>query len=104
MPDQNTQRPYGFELTAPSGSTLYIRARASPSGWTTYLRRGHGEREIGRPTIAGGRVVLTLPLAELRGAPRLQWTAESSWLRSGVLGTDYAFDAAPHGGAVNFHR
>ena len=104
MPDQNTQLSYGFELTTPSGSTLYLHAQASPSGWTNYLSRGHGERVIGRPAIDGGQVVLTLPLAELRGAPRLQWTLESSWLRSGVLGTDYAFDSAPNGGAASFHR
>jgi hypothetical protein len=104
MPDQNTQLSYGFELTPPSGSTLYVHAQAGPSGWATYLSRGHGEREIGRPTIDGGRVVLTLPVAELRGAPRLQWTLESSWLRSGVLGTSYAFDTAPNGGAASFHR
>jgi hypothetical protein len=104
MPDQNTQLSYGFELTTPSGSTLYIHAQASPSGWVTYLSRGHGERPIGRPTVGGGQVVLTLPLAELRGVPRLQWTLESSWLRSGVLGTDYSFDSAPNGGAVDFHR
>jgi hypothetical protein len=104
MPDQNTQLSYGFELTAPSGSTLYIHAQASPSGWATYLSRGDGERQLGRPAIDGGRVVLRLPLAELRGAPRLQWTLESSWLRSGVLGTDYAFDSAPNGGAASFHH
>jgi hypothetical protein len=104
MPDQNTQLSYGFELTTPSGATLYLHAQASPSGWTTYLSRGHGERVIGRPAIDGGQVVLTLPLAELRGAPRLQWTLESSWLRSGVLGTDYAFDSAPNGGAASFRR
>lgn len=104
MPDRNSQLSYGFELTSPSGSTLYVHAQASPSGWATYLSRGHGERQIGRPSIDGGQIVLTVPLAELHGIPRLQWTLESSWLRSGLLGTDYAFDSAPNGGAVSFHR
>lgn len=104
MPDRNTNLSYGFELTPPSGSTLYVHAQASPDGWTTYLSRGHGQREIGRPTIDGNRVVLTLPVAELQGAQRVQWALESSWLRSGVLGTSYAFDAAPNIGTARFNR
>ena len=39
----------------------------------------------------GARVVLTLPLAGLQGARQVQWALESSWLRSGLLGTSYAF-------------
>jgi hypothetical protein len=104
MPDQNTQLSYGFELTPPSGSTLYVHAQASPDGWTTYFSRGDGQRAIGRPIIDGDRIVLTLPLAELRGAQRLQWALESSWLKSGVLSTSYAFDAAPNIGTARFDR
>ncbi|MGH3361453.1 MAG: hypothetical protein ACRDOM_03255, partial [Nocardioides sp.] len=83
---------------------LYVHAQASPHGWATYLSRGDGQREIGRPTIDGDRVVLTLPLAELRGAQRVQWALESSWLRSTVLGTSYAFDGAPDVGTARFDR
>jgi hypothetical protein len=104
MPDPNTHLSYGFELTPPSGSTFYVHTQASPDGWTTYLSRGHGQREIGRPTIDGPRVVLTLLLAELRGAQRVQWALESSCLRSGVLGTSYAFDSAPNIGTARFDR
>jgi hypothetical protein len=104
MPDRDTQLSYGFELTPTSGSTLYVNAQASPGGWVTYLSRGHSRREIGRPVIDGERVVLTLPLAELGGAQHVQWALESSWLRSGVLGTSYAFDSAPDIGTVSFDR
>ena len=104
MPDRNTQLSYGFEVTPPSGSTLYVHAQASPGGWTTYVSHGNGQRAIDRPTIDGDRIVLTLPLAELRGAQRVQWALESSWLRSGLLGTSYAFDSAPNIGTASFHR
>jgi hypothetical protein len=104
MPDQNTQLSYGFELTPPSGSTFYVHAQASPDGWSTYLSRRNGQRAIGRPTIDGAHVVLTLPLAELQGARQIQWALESSWLRSGLLGTSYAFDSAPNIGTARFQR
>ena len=104
MPDRNTQLSYGFEVTPPSGSTLYVHAQASPGGWTTYVSHGNGQRAIGRPTIDGDRIVLTLPVAELRGAQRVQWALESSWLKSGLLGTSYAFDSAPNIGTASFHR
>jgi hypothetical protein len=103
-PDRDTQLSYGFELTPPSGSAVYVHAQASPDGWTTYLSRGHGQSEIGRPTIDGDRVVLMLPLAELRGARHVQWALESSWLRSGLLVTSYAFDSAPNIGSARFDR
>jgi hypothetical protein len=104
VPDPNTQLSYGFELTPPSGSTLYVHAQASPGGWATYLSRDHGQRQIGRPTIAGDRIILTVPLAELRGAQSVQWALESSWLKSGVLSTSYAFDGAPNVGTSRFDR
>ncbi len=104
MPDRDTHLSYGFELTVPSGSTLYVHAQASPDGWAAYLSRGHGQREIGQPTIAGDRVVLSLPVAELRGAKHVQWALESSWLRSGLVGTTYAFDSAPNIGSARFDR
>lgn len=102
--DGNTQLAYGFELTLPSGSSLYVHAQASPSGWATYLSRGHGRRQIGRPTINGSEAVLTLPLAELQGARHVEWALESSWLRSGLVATSYAFDSAPNIGTVPFDR
>lgn len=104
MPDRDTQLSYGFELNLPSGSTLYVNAQASPEGWATYLSRGQGRREIGRPSIDGDRVVLSLPLAELGRAHHVQWALESSWLKSGLLATSYAFDSAPNIGTVGFDR
>jgi hypothetical protein len=104
MPDRDTQLSYGFELNLPSGSTLYVNAQAGPDGWATYLSRGQGRREIGRPAIDGDRVVLSLPLTELGGAHHVQWALESSWLKSGLLGTSYAFDSAPNIGTVSFDR
>jgi hypothetical protein len=101
---RDTQLSYGFELNLPSGSTLYVNAQASPEGWATYLSRGPGGREIGRPPIDGDRVVVSLPLTELGGAHHVQWALESSWLKSGLLGTSYAFDSAPNIGNVSFDR
>lgn len=103
MPDRDTQLAYGFELTTASGSTTYVHAQASPEGWKAFVSRGESRREIAPPTVGGSRVVLTLPLAEL-GAGSIQWTLEASWLESSLLGTAYAFDGAPNGGAVRFDR
>jgi hypothetical protein len=104
MPDRDSQLSYGFELTPPSGSTLYVHAQASTGGWTAYLSRGHGQRGIGSPTVDGDRILLSVPLAELGGAKSVQWALESSWLRSGPLSTSYAFDSAPEGGTARFVR
>lgn len=104
MPDRDTQLSYGFELTTPSGSTTYVHAQASPDGWSAYVSRGNSRLEIAPPSVDGDRVVLTLPLAELGGADRVQWVLEASWLESGLLSTEYAFDGAPNGGAVRFDR
>ena len=104
MPDRDTQLSYGFELRPPSGPTVYVNAQASPDGWVTYLSRPNDRREIGRPVIVGDRVLMTLPIAALGGAQHVQWALESSWLRSGLLGTNYAFDSAPNIGTVGFDR
>lgn len=104
MPDRDTQLSYGFELTTPSGSTTYVHAQASPEGWSAYVSRRNSQRQIDPPTIDGDRVVLILPLAELGDAERVQWVLEASWLESGLLSTEYAFDGAPNGGAVRFER
>ncbi len=104
MPDRDTQLSYGFELTPPSGSTLYVHAQASPGGWTAYVSRGNSQRRIGAPAIDGDRVVLSLPLDELGGARTFQWALESSWLKSGLLSTSYAFDGAPNVGTARFDR
>jgi hypothetical protein len=104
VPDRDTQLSYGFELTLPSGSTLYVHAQASTGGWTAYLSRGNGRREIGSPIVDGDRILLSVSLAELGDAKRVQWALESSWLRSGPLETSYAFDSAPEGGSARFVR
>ena len=102
MPDGDTQLSYGFALTTPAGSTIHVDAQASPDGWSAYVSRDGTQREIDPPTVDGNRVVLSLPLAELGGAERVHWALEASWLKSGLLQTEYAFDSAPDSGAVRF--
>ena len=102
MPDRDTHLSFGFALTPRSGATIYVDAQATTGGWTAYVSRGHGQRTIGSPTVDGNRIVVGIPLAELGGATRLEWTLESSWLQSRPLSTSYSFDSAPNGGAVRF--
>jgi hypothetical protein len=104
MPDRNTQLSYGFELTRPDGSTIYVHAQADPQGWTAYLSRGQGRSQIAPPTVADERLTLSLPLAELGAARSFQWALESSWLKSGLISTSYAFDGSPNGGTARFDR
>jgi hypothetical protein len=104
MPDRDTHLSYGFTLMQHAGSTIYVDAQATTGGWTAYVSRGHGRREVGAPAVHGDRIVLLVPLAELGDTRRLQWTLESSWLQSRPLSTSYSFDSAPNGGAVRFDR
>ena len=104
MPDRDTHLSYGFTLMQHAGSTIYVDAQATTGGWTAYVSRGHGQREVGAPAVHGDRIVLLVPLAELGDTRRLQWTLESSWLQSRPLSTSYSFDSAPNGGAVRFDR
>jgi hypothetical protein len=104
MPDRDTQLSYSFEVTPHSGSTLYVDAQASTGGWTAYLSRDNRQRQIGSPTVDGDRILISVPLAELGGAKRIQWAVKSSWLHSGPLSTSYAFDGAPNGGTARFDR
>jgi hypothetical protein len=104
MPDRDTQMSYGFELTRPDGSTAYAYAQADPGGWKAYLSRGQGRRQIAPPVVEGDRLTLFLPLSELGSAQRIQWALESSWLRSSLVSTSYAFDGSPDGGSARFDR
>jgi hypothetical protein len=104
MPDRDTQLSYGFELTRPDGSTVYAYAQADPQGWKAYLSRGQGRRQIAPPAVEGDRLTISLPLSELGSARRIQWALESSWLKSTLVSTSYAFDGSPDGGSARFDR
>ena len=103
MPDRNTNFAVGFELTTPSGDTVYVGAESTTDGWSAYLSEGGASRAIGGPTVSGNQVVIAVRAAEL-GDGRLSWNVESSWLRSTLTTTEYAFDDAPNGAAASFDR
>ena len=104
MPDRDTHLTIGFELKPTSGRTMYVAAEASDRGWSAYLTRGQGRQQLPSPAVNGRQVVLQLPAAALDGASRLRWRVESSWLRSTLVSTSYAFDDAPNGASASFDR
>lgn len=103
MPDRNTNLAIGFELTSPSGDSVYVGAESTAEGWSAYLSEGGTSRTIGSPAVSGNQVVIAIPAAEL-GDGRLSWNVESSWLRSTLTTTEYAFDDAPNGAVATFDR
>jgi len=105
MPDGDTSASIGFELSSSAGDESYVWAEADRNGWTAYITRGQGRRELPRALSSGGRgMQLMLRWSALKGARRLRWYAESSWLRAGLLATSWAFDRAPENGVASFSR
>ena len=104
MPDRNTHLTIGFELQPPSGRTLYVAAEATDRGWSAYVTRGDGRQRLQAPQVGGRQLNLDLPTSALGGAQQLRWRVESSWLRSTLVSTAYAFDDAPNGGSSSYTR
>ena len=104
MPDPNTHLTIAFSIELPSGPKSYITAESSDAGWTVYLNRGRDRRELPAPVISGSRLRVTLPASEVGAARRVLWNVESSWLKSTLTSTSYAFDDAPNGGTLPFDR
>ena len=104
MPDRSTHLTIGFELKPPSGRALYVAAEATDVGWNAYLTRGNGRQRLPSPTVSGRQVSIELPSSALGGARQVRWRVESSWLRSTLTSTAYAFDDAPNGRSGSFAR
>jgi hypothetical protein len=102
MPDQDTNLAIAFTLESPSGSTLYVTAEATEAGWSAYSNRGGQRQTLPLPTVSGKLVRVAIPASEVVGA--VEWRVESSWLRSTLVSTAYAFDDAPNGGTNTFDR
>lgn len=76
-----------------------IYAEGRPQGW----RPGSSEgRFSGDFSISGRRMSFVVPRSLVSGRDRFQWYAHSSWTRSTLLETDYAFDVAPDDQSVWF--
>ena len=104
MPDRNTHLTIGFELEPHSGRALYLAAEATERGWNAYLTRGDGRQQLPAPVVTGSQVRIAVPASALGGAQQVRWRVESSWLRSTLTTTAYAFDDAPNGGSAAFTR
>lgn len=102
-PDRDTSLSIGFDVRSTSGATSYLFAEADATGWTAYLTHGEGRRSLpGAVEVRGGSVRLLLPASEVDGSEVLAWKAESSWSRSTLFSTSYAFDTAPDQGPISF--
>ena len=101
MPDKDTDLAIGFQLTSASGNKYYVSAAETENGWTAYLSQGKSRHDLPAPTTNGALVRVRVPASALGGAQRLDWRVESSWLKSTLASTDYAFDDAPNGGGTS---
>lgn len=99
MPDKDTDLAIGFQL-ATSGKKYYVSAEETENGWTAYLTQGKARQNLSAPQVSGSSIRITVPASALGGAQRLDWRVESSWLKSTLVSTDYAFDDAPNGGGT----
>lgn len=105
MPDEDTHLAFGFALELPSGKKVYVSAEATDGGWTAFLSQAGARKDLPAPSLSGDQVRITVPVTDLGGAERLDWRVESSWLKSTLVSTEYAFDDAPAGGgSITFVR
>lgn len=102
-PDRDTAFGLGFVLRGGDTET-FVQAELGDAGWTVHLTRGDGRRTLpGAAAGSGSTLRITLAAAEVPGAA-LRWSGETSWSRSTVLSTAYAFDAAPDRGEATLSR
>jgi hypothetical protein len=95
MPDTQSNALVVVGFTR-GGDEYLVQASASTGGWSpTLSRNGRDERYRGRFAVAESRMTFSLPWAGLGGRGRLRWSVDSSWTRSSLLDTFYAFDRAP---------
>lgn len=96
QPSSEENLSLGLALDRGAGSASHLIADAGPNGWTAYVTDGSGRRALpGAVTIDGSTVRVRMSLTDAGG---LRWRAESSWTRSTLLATHYAFDSAPDQG------
>lgn len=100
MPDGGTNLAMGFEL----GRDVYVGIQSTGGGWSAYLTHGNGRRALAPPRVVGREVQVVVPVAALDGARQVAWRMQSSWTRSTLVSTAYAFDEAPNGHASSFER
>lgn len=101
MPDDDTVLALGFRLPrGDAGSSVQLDCDSA--GWTAYLTHGQGRTTLPRPSVSGSRVMVTVPASKLPAA--FAWQAQSTWTRSTLLSTSYAFDRAPDVSTATFRR
>lgn len=101
MSDSRTVLTLGFTLPRDGGQSS-VQAVAGTDGWSAYLTHGQGRKAVSGLTVDGSRLYITVPAREF-GAT-LRWRADSSWTKSQLLSTSYAFDVAPDMGTATLHR
>jgi hypothetical protein len=102
MPDLETNAlmTVGFEK---NGDEYFLQGEASTSGWSASIsRNGRAIEYRGRFSIDGNRVTFEVPWRDIGGRSGLRWSVDSSWTRTTMLQTDYAFDRAPQFGREAF--
>ena len=95
MPDPETNAlvVVGFEK---AGDEYFVQAEASTDGWsTTMSRNGRSVKFGGGFSVEGARMSFSLPWGGLGGRGNLGWSVDSSWTRTTMLDTFYAFDRSP---------
>jgi hypothetical protein len=95
MPDPETNAlvVVGFDK---AGDEYFVQAEASTDGWaTTMSRNGRSVKFGGDFSIEGSRMSFSLPWGLIGGRSTFAWSVDSSWTRTTMLDTFYAFDRSP---------
>lgn len=79
-----------------SGRTYSVYADGDDDGWTAYISsRGETRRLEDAFSVSGATTRLEVPWTMIGGPGKLRWSASSSWTRTTLTDTYYAFDSAP---------
>lgn len=79
-----------------SGRTYSVYADGDDDGWTAYISsRGETRRLEDAFSVSGATTRLKIPWAMIGGPGKLRWSASSSWTRTTLTDTYYAFDSVP---------
>jgi hypothetical protein len=93
MPDEDTYTYVGFTLEG-RGKDTTVSATCDSDGWRADV--DGASTFPGKFSIHGKTLQIALPWDAVGGKGRFVWYSRSSWTRSTLLNTYYAFDTAPN--------
>lgn len=100
MPDEDTFTYVGFNLRG-KDRDVTVSATCDEDGWHADV---DGAGFPGELHIRGNTLEFEVPWAVIGGPAPFTWQSSSSWTRSTLLNTYYAFDSAPNYSRARFPK